>query len=144
MTFQSNDFISACATCGAGTLVSVRFNASIDNAGKLYYGYINPGQYGGQVSPLVSFAASGSASVSSVTFVPKAGYTGTTTITYTGTDSNGGTFTGQVNITVTPAAQLRPPSPICQRLQLGGRLGGVPLQWRYHHRSTAPPPTGPL
>ncbi len=104
VTFQSNDFISACATRGAGTLVSVRFNASIDNAGKLYYGYINPGQYGGQVSPLVSFTASGSASVSSVTFVPKAGYTGTTTITYTGTDSNGGTFTGQVNITVTPAA----------------------------------------
>lgn len=103
VTFQVNDFISACATRGGGSLVSVRFNSPVSNTGKLYYGYESPSKYGGQVSSSISFATSGSSSISNVTFVPKSSYIGTTTITYTGTDSTGSTFNGQVIISITPS-----------------------------------------
>lgn len=103
VTFQANDFISACATRGGGSLVSVRFNSPVSNTGKLYYGYESPSKYGGQVSSSISFATSGSSSISNVTFVPKSSYIGTTTITYTGTDSTGNTFNGQVSISITPS-----------------------------------------
>ena len=103
VTFQVNDFISACATRGGGFLVSVRFNSPVSNTGKLYYGYESPSKYGGQVSSSISFATSGSSSISNVTFVPKSSYIGTTTITYTGTDSTGSTFNGQVIISITPS-----------------------------------------
>lgn len=107
VTFQVNDFISACASRGGGSLVSVRFNSFVSSAGKLYYGYESPNKYGGVVSSSISFSTSGSGSIANVTFVPKSSYVGTTTITYTGTDSAGNTFNGQVNITVTPSTQSK-------------------------------------
>ena len=60
------------------------------------------------MSPSISFPASGgSGSISAVTFVPKAAYNGTVTLSYTGTDSKNNTFTGKVEITVTPSTQSR-------------------------------------
>lgn len=108
VSFRSSDFVSACAARGAGSLVSVKFELPSTAAGKLYYGYTGPNDYGGLVSPSISFPAStSSGSISAVTFVPKAAYNGTVTITYTGTDSKDDTFTGKVELTVTPSTQSR-------------------------------------
>ena len=108
VNFSSADFVSACAARGAGSLTSVKFELPSTAAGKLYYGYTGPNNYGGLVSPAISFpAAGGSGSISAVTFVPRAGYNGTISINYTGTDSKNNTFTGKVEITVTPSTQSR-------------------------------------
>lgn len=108
VTFSSADFVNACASRGAGSLTSVKFEVAPTAAGKLYYGYTGPNSYGGLVSPSISFPASGgSGSISAVTFVPKAAYNGTVTLSYTGTDSKNNTFTGKVEITVTPSTQSR-------------------------------------
>ncbi len=108
VNFSSADFVSACAARGAGSLTSVKFELPSTAAGKLYYGYTGPNSYGGLVSPAISFpAAGGSGSISAVTFVPRAGYNGTISINYTGTDSKNNTFTGKVEITVTPSTQSR-------------------------------------
>ena len=106
VTFSTLDFVNACSARGSGSLTSVKFELPSTAAGKLYYGYTNPTKYGGLVSPAISFPAStGSGSISSVTFVPKAAYNGTVSITYTGTDSKNNSFTGRVDITVTPSTQ---------------------------------------
>ena len=108
VTFSSADFINACAARGSGSLTSVKFDLPSTAAGKLYYGYTAPNDYGGLVSPAISFPAStGSGSISAVTFVPKAGFNGTVTISYTGTDSKNNSFTGKVELTVTPSTQSR-------------------------------------
>lgn len=108
VTFSSSDFVNACAARGSGSLTSVKFDLPSTAAGKLYYGYSAPNDYGGLVSPAISFPAStGSGSISSVTFVPKAGFNGTVTINYTGTDSKNNSFTGKVELTVTPSTQSR-------------------------------------
>lgn len=108
VTFSTADFINACAARGSGSLTSVKFELPSTAAGKLYYGYTNPTKYGGLVSPAISFPAStGSGSISSVTFVPKASYNGTVSVNYTGTDSKNNTFTGRVDITVTPSTQSK-------------------------------------
>lgn len=108
VTFSTADFINACSARGSGSLTSVKFELPSTAAGKLYYGYTNPTKYGGLVSPAISFPAStGSGSISSVTFVPKASYNGTVSVNYTGTDSKNNTFTGRVDITVTPSTQSK-------------------------------------
>lgn len=108
VTFSTADFVNACAARGAGSLTSVQFELPATSIGKLYYGYINPTKYGGLVSPALSFPASGgSGSISAVTFVPKASYSGTVSINYTGVDSKNNSFSGRVDITVTPSTQSK-------------------------------------
>ena len=45
---------------------------------------------------------SSSPRISEVSFVPRVGFQGTVVLTYTGTDSRGGTYQGTVSIQVTP------------------------------------------
>ena len=73
------------------------------STGYLYYRYTSPTQYERQALTGTSYYASGSSLISDLTFVPRAGYTGTVTIPYTGTNSNGSTFEGEVQITVSPS-----------------------------------------
>ena len=85
-------------------LSSIRFTSlPSSGAGTLYYQYLSPIQYGQQVSTGTTYRASGGNLISDLTFVPRAGYSGTVTIPYTGTNSNGSTFTGTVEITVSPS-----------------------------------------
>lgn len=108
VTFSATDFVNACAARGSGSLTSVKFELPSTAAGKLYYGYTTPTKYSGLVNPALSFPAStGSGSISSVTFVPKASYNGIVSINYTGTDSKNNSFTGKVEITVTPSTQSK-------------------------------------
>ena len=85
------------------TLSSVKFDAMpSSSAGYLYYQYVSPTKYGRQASTGTSYRVSGSPLISDLSFVPRAGYSGTVSIPYTGTNSNGSTFEGEVIITVSP------------------------------------------
>ena len=100
--FRGSDFSAACSARGSAALTSVKFNLPDASTGRLYYSYASPTSYGGMVSSGTSYGVSSGSSIDNVTFVPKAGYKGTVHFTYTGTDKNGSTFTGHVQIIVTP------------------------------------------
>ena len=104
VSFQSSAFHSACNARGAGRFVSAVFSLPSANVGRLYYNYTSASQPGTAVSSSQAYRAAGSPAVSGITFVPAAGYTGVTTIPYTGTDSSGTTYSGTVVITVSPPA----------------------------------------
>ena len=102
VTFKAKDFSDACAIRGGkAALSSVRFDSATTTNGKLYASYANG--TGSTVNTSTSYKVSGSPSLGNVTFVPKSGYSGKVNLTYTGTDANGGTYRGTVEITVTPA-----------------------------------------
>ena len=83
------------------TLRSVKFTSlPASSEGKLYYQYTSPSQYTRLASTSTSYNVSGSNKISDLTFVPRAGYAGTVILPYTGTNSNGSTFSGEVIITV--------------------------------------------
>lgn len=101
VTFRASDFESACNTRGGAALTSVQFALPNPDAGILYYNYTGPTNYGGLVMPGVDYGIrSSTILLSYVAFVPKAGFNGTVTITYTGTDANNATYTGYVEVTV--------------------------------------------
>lgn len=86
------------------TLSSIRFTELPPaNAGYLYYQYVSPTHYGRQAGTSSSYRVSGNDLISDLTFVPRAGFTGTVTIPYTGTNSNNSTFEGEVVVNVTPS-----------------------------------------
>lgn len=103
VTLQAEDFVQACAQRGRGSLVSVKFTG----ADSLYGGYLYD-SYGGihsassQVRTGTVYYPSSSPRISEVSFVPRVGFQGTVVLTYTGTDSRGGTYQGTVSIQVTP------------------------------------------
>lgn len=85
------------------TLSSIRFTALPSSSeGYLYYQYSSPTHYGRMASTGTSYRVSGNDLISDLAFVPRAGYTGTVSIPYVGTNSNNSTFEGEVLITVSP------------------------------------------
>ena len=95
-------YASDLAQSGA-SLSTIRFTSlPSSGTGYLYYQYLTPIQYGRQVSTGTTYQASGDGLISDVVFVPRAGYSGTAVIPYTGTNSNGSTFTGEIQIYVAP------------------------------------------
>lgn len=104
VAFRLSDFQAACTAKGLRTLQSVLFSAPNDSAGTLYTGYRAPFQYDGTVSPLLTYGLDGTRTIASISFVPKAFWSGTLTIPYTGYDSSGAAFNGTVQIVVRPAA----------------------------------------
>ena len=102
VTFSANDFTRAYTRA---TLTSLRFTSlPASDEGHLYYQYVSPTQYSWQASTGTDYKVSGSPSISSLTFVPKAGFQGTVTIPYTASCSNNRTYTGQVLIRVSPSS----------------------------------------
>ena len=85
-------------------LSSIRLNAlpSADQ-GRLYYRYTSPLRHEREADTRTSYRTGGSSLISDLTFVPRAGYTGTVVLPYTGTNANGSTFAGVAEITVNPA-----------------------------------------
>ena len=103
VTLQAADFIQACAQRGQGSLKSVTFTgADALYGGQLYDRYGGIHSVGSQVRTGTVYYPSGSPGISEVSFVPKVGFQGTVVLTYTGTDSKGGTYQGTVSIQVTP------------------------------------------
>lgn len=71
--------------------------------GRLYYQYAGPTQYSWEGNTTSEYSLYGDPSVSSLTFVPKAGYSGTVEIPYTASTESG-SYSGTIRITVTPPA----------------------------------------
>ena len=103
VNFRSSDFGRS-----GSTLSSIQFSSMPSSTvGYLYYRYSSPTSYDRQASTSSIYRTSGSNLISDLTFVPRAGYSGTVTLPYTGTNSNGSTFEGEVIITVSPVYSSR-------------------------------------
>lgn len=100
VTFQATDFIDACAQVLTGSLSKVQFTAPDAACGKLYINYASPFQY----TEFVSNKEYTAATLSRISFVPKAEYTGTVAIPFTATDRQGNRCSENVVIQVTSHA----------------------------------------
>ena len=85
--------------------VSVRFTSlPSPQAGRLFYQYAGPTRYSWEASTTTEYHPGGDPSLSSLTFVPRAGYQGNVSIPYMALYADGTQFQGQVVISVIPAA----------------------------------------
>lgn len=108
VTFQAADFVAACNQRGSGTLVSVQFTgADRVYGGRLYYRYSGIHSASSQVRSTALYYPSSTPSISEVSFVPWVGFQGSVSLSYTATDSKGGTYQGTVRIQVTPNTTSR-------------------------------------
>ena len=103
VTFRASDFSAACSARGLGTLESIQFvTTAASGAGRLYSQYNGFQTANTEVRTGTRYYPEKSPNLSLVTFVPRVGYQGTVTLTYTGTDSQNRTYQGQVRIVVSP------------------------------------------
>lgn len=100
VTFDSTVFNEVCEDVTGETLSYVRFTLPSSVYGTLYYDFTSPAQPGSKVSSSTRYYRLSSPYLSRVTFVPKAGYTGAVSITYTGYNMDGDSYTGTVKVTV--------------------------------------------
>lgn len=107
VTFRAQDFTAACSDRGLGSLKSVQFTSPSSSYGRLYYRYTDLSDTGTEVRAGTTYYPDNTPNISEVTFLPKVGYQGTVTITYTGTDSRGNTYQGQVQIRIQPNSNSR-------------------------------------
>lgn len=107
VTFRSQDFVNACLDRGMGNLVSVRFSNPNTTYGTLYERYQGTSGANSQVTTGTRYYPNGSPSLSQVTFVPKVGVQGPVVITYTGEDSRGNTYDGQIRVVVQSSSNSR-------------------------------------
>lgn len=93
-------------TASGGTPVSLRLTGLPEaSSGKLYYQYNGPTQYSWQGNTSTIYSLYGDPTVSSLTFVPKAGFYGEVSIPYTASNGDGTQYNGTIRITVSePAA----------------------------------------
>lgn len=88
-------------TASGGTPVSLRLTGLPEAAsGKLYYQYNGPTQYSWQGNTSTIYSLYGDPTVSSLTFVPKAGFYGEVSIPYTASNGDGTQYNGTIRITV--------------------------------------------
>lgn len=99
--FRVEDFDRALS---GGSVQSVAFTLPSADQGKLYYNYRTPTSYDSLVAASTRYQRSASPSLASVSFVPKAGFSGTANISYSGIDANGNAYTGVIQIAVSPAS----------------------------------------
>ena len=98
VALRAYDFQAAAA---GNQPVSLRFTGLPDESqGRLYYQYVSPVQYSWQADVTTDYSLSGDPSVSNLTFLPKAGYTGVVNIPYTATNADGSTYSGNLRITM--------------------------------------------
>ena len=78
----------------------VYFDLPSSREGTLYYDYTSRNHYGSKVSDTTRYYRNSSPRISDITFVPADGFSGTVTIPYTGYDTAGDSFTGNLVIRV--------------------------------------------
>ena len=94
-TLNSNDFNTACQNATGVSLSRVRFDSlPSSSAGTLYLNYTSASS--AKVSVGATYYRSSSPRISSITFVPASGYTGTVSIPFTGVNSQGASFSGSL------------------------------------------------
>lgn len=96
--FRFSDFERACSSRSAGGLTSVRFTLPNSSAGTLCYEYLSPLRYSA-VSSTADYGQTGNL-IDNVSFVPASGSSGKVSVQYTGTDKNGASYNGTVEIAV--------------------------------------------
>lgn len=106
VTFLTDDFNNACRTATGAELNYVRLQLPTPGEGQLYYRYNkDTGSYDSRVSSSASYyRTGGNRQIGNVSFVAKEGYTGTVTIPYTGYNSAGKSFKGNIVIQVNAPA----------------------------------------
>lgn len=97
--FSSSDFVRACSSL-PGTLSKVLISLPDSAQGALYLNYTTPVQ-SAKAPENQAYAPS---MLSSVFFVPKAGFSGEVVLPYTATDARGNTCAGSISIWVSPPA----------------------------------------
>lgn len=98
---NANDFISRYyANTGGSILSYVTFALPSTTYGKLYYSAALSTSYDSLVKADTKYYAGSSPSISNITFVPKTGYSGSFSITYTGYSTDGTGYSGKIYITV--------------------------------------------
>jgi hypothetical protein len=101
ISLDADDFAYACEELTGEELWYVRFTLPPSTVGKLYYDYVSPTNYGSSVSSGTRYYHDFSPYLSRVSFVPRAGFSGTATITYTGYNIDGEAYSGAVKVVVT-------------------------------------------
>lgn len=97
---NADSFRQACSGALSGSLSHIRFAGVPDgSAGRLYTGYSGVGT-GSQVIPGSNYYVNGSPSLDEICFVPRAGYQGTESISYTGFNGSGEQVSGTIEITI--------------------------------------------
>jgi len=115
-TLKSSDFESVCKKVNGENLDSIKFTLPSSAYGILYTGYTSSESYTSKVASATKYYVSSAPKISSISFVPAKDYTGTATISYTGYDDEGDSFTGKINVTVksttvTPTVPVVPTVP---------------------------------
>ncbi len=99
VTFKRSDFAAACADSLPTGPVTVRLTAPSASSGRLHLNYASPSRYRAFVSGQ-NYSAS---ELDQLSFVPKAGFSGTAAVPFTLYDAGGSSWSGVVSIDVTPA-----------------------------------------
>jgi hypothetical protein len=98
VTFDDDDFNDVCEDVTDESLDYVKFTLPSSSKGTLYYNYTSAGS-NTKASASTKYYYKKSSYLKNVAFVPS-GSTGTVTVEYTGYDSEGAAFSGEIKITV--------------------------------------------
>jgi len=98
--FKEDDFNNVCKKLKGNSLDYVKFTLPAATNGKLYYGYTNSKNYTSEVSATTKYYYGSTPFLLNVAYVPATSATGTTTINYTGYDTQGFAFSGKVQISI--------------------------------------------
>lgn len=94
IALRTVDFQNACQTSLGTTLASVQFT-SLPSVGHLYQNYSGPAQTGAAVSTITRYGAQ---DLGQISYLPKAEYQGSVYIPFTAYDTQGASFSGNVEI----------------------------------------------
>ncbi len=114
VVFDGDDFNKVCDDGGYETLNYIKITTLPSTSyGKLYYGYASSSSKGTAVatSTKLYYKTSSTPYLDKVAFVPASGYTGTVTISYTGYDTDGESYSGSIKITVASISDITITTP---------------------------------
>ncbi len=105
-TFTAADFNNACKDATGANLNYILFSLPSVTFGTLYSDYASASNPGTAITASAVIFSNTSPKISNVTFVPATNYSGTFTISYTGVNVNGISYTGSIRIIVGNAADV--------------------------------------
>lgn len=118
LELMANDFGSRFYSNTGGSILSyVVFSLPPSAYGQLRYGYTSTANTGSPVTAGTKYYVKSSPYLSNVVFIPKAGYSGSFSISYIGYDETGTGYPGKINISVdsaqgTVSYKTAPSSPV--------------------------------
>ena len=100
VSLSLDDFKALCKDFTSGTLDYVRFTLPEASQGTLYFDYTSASKPGTAVTASQNYYANGSPSLGKITFAASASGAGVAAIPFTGWDTRGNNFSGQVEIAI--------------------------------------------